>query len=113
MAYNKEKALMANVYAIETAMSLHKNGLRPTDAQKAVLYEYSGFGGIKDILNIGTDKPIPEEIAELLLKLQEIIANYPGFSDATKRNNAVYDNLKRGQIIIKKGATADAAKLTK
>lgn len=93
MAYNKEKALMANVYAIETAMSLHKNGLRPTDAQKAVLYEYSGFGGIKDILNIGTDKPIPEEIAELLLKLQEIIANYPGFSDATKRNNAI-DSIK-------------------
>ena len=25
----------------------------------------------------------------------------------------VYDNLKRGQIIIKKGATAEVAKLTK
>lgn len=31
----------------------------------------------------------------------------------TLEKQVVYDNLKRGQIIIKKGATADAAKLTK
>ena len=63
MAYNKLKALNANIEAIEIAMRLKTQELKPTEADKETLSQYSGFGGIKEVLNIGTDKPMQDEMS--------------------------------------------------
>jgi hypothetical protein len=54
MSYSKLKSLVANVEAIATAMKVRIDDRQATDEEKEVLSRYSGFGGIKDVLNIGT-----------------------------------------------------------
>ena len=52
----------------------------------------------------------------ILNVLQNHILDFIAFQTSNfriLRELSVYDNLKRGQIIIKKGATAEVAKLTK
>ena len=89
MAYNKLKALNANIEAIEIAMRLKTQELKPTEADKETLSQYSGFGGIKEVLNIGTDKPMQDEMSGQLQNLQRIIEEYPGFADETMRNSVI------------------------
>lgn len=45
MSYDKLKSLVANVEAIETAMKIKVQGRTATQEEKAVLSQYSGFGG--------------------------------------------------------------------
>ena len=52
MSYNKLKSLVANVEAIETAMKIQVQGRQATAEEKEILSRYSGFGGIKEVLNI-------------------------------------------------------------
>ena len=75
MRYNKQKALADNVNAIETALAVHGQGRQATDSEKKTLALYSGFGGIKEVLNIGTDKPMPDNMAEPMKRLQELLLN--------------------------------------
>lgn len=58
MGYNKLTSLSANIKAIETAVAIHSQGRTATQEEKQVLAQYSGFGGIKDVLDLGTDKPV-------------------------------------------------------
>ena len=58
MNYNKLTSLVANVEAIETAVNIHVQGRTATTDEKEILSRYSGFGGIKEVLNIGTDNPV-------------------------------------------------------
>ena len=51
MAYNKRAHLLRNIEAIRIAFTLDKEKLRATEDERAVLKQYSGFGGIKCILN--------------------------------------------------------------
>jgi hypothetical protein len=51
MAYNKKLHLKTNTEAIRIAFTLDREKRRATDAERAVLRQYSGFGGIKCILN--------------------------------------------------------------
>ena len=51
MSYNKLKSLVANVEAIETAMKIQVQGRQATAEEKEILSRYSGFGGIKEVLN--------------------------------------------------------------
>ncbi len=80
MSYDKFNALVANVQAIELAMKIRLQGRRATDSEKEVLSRYSGFGGIKEVLNIGTNNPIDRRMAEPIARLQRLIAEYPCFS---------------------------------
>ena len=79
MSYNKLKSLVANVEAIETAMKIQVQGRQATAEEKEILSRYSGFGGIKEVLNIGTDKPIGGDMKEPIQRLQELINAYPHF----------------------------------
>lgn len=60
MAYNKKAHLRDNIKAIRIAFALDREKRKATDAEKEKLAAYSGFGGIKAVLN-----PIakPEDIA--------------------------------------------------
>ncbi len=51
MAYNKKAHLIANIEAIRIAFALDREKRRATEAEHAALKQYSGFGGIKCILN--------------------------------------------------------------
>ncbi|MDR1594576.1 MAG: SAM-dependent methyltransferase [Prevotellaceae bacterium] len=51
MAYNKKVHLQTNIEAIRIAFALDKEKRRATEAERSVLQQYSGFGGIKCILN--------------------------------------------------------------
>ncbi len=92
MSYDKLKSLVANVEAIETAMKIRLQGRNATQEEKAVLARYSGFGGIKEVLNIGTDRPIGGNMDEPIRRLQELIDEYSGFTEAMR--NAVIENIK-------------------
>ena len=51
MAYNKKLHLQTNIEAIRTAFILDRENRKPTEAERGLLMQYSGFGGLKCILN--------------------------------------------------------------
>ncbi len=51
MSYNKKTHLRANIDAIRTMLILDKEQREATDAEKQVLSGYTGFGGLKCVLN--------------------------------------------------------------
>ena len=51
MAYNKRAHLLTNTAAIRIAFALDRENRRATAEERAILQQYSGFGGIKCILN--------------------------------------------------------------
>jgi hypothetical protein len=50
MAYSKKAHLLTNTEAIRIAFALDREKRRATEAERAVLRQYSGFGGLKCIL---------------------------------------------------------------
>jgi N12 class adenine-specific DNA methylase len=51
MAYNKRTHLQTNIEAIKIAFALDREKRKATEAERAILQQYSGFGGIKCVLN--------------------------------------------------------------
>ena len=56
MAYNKKEVLQANTEAIRVVLRLEKERCEATEAEKSILRNYQGFGGLKCVLN-RTDTP--------------------------------------------------------
>ena len=56
MAYNKKEVLQANMEAIRVVLRLEKERRKATEAEKSILRNYQGFGGLKCVLN-RTDNP--------------------------------------------------------
>ena len=73
MSYNKLQSLAENVAAIETAAAIKAQGRSATENEKKTLALYSGFGGIKEVMNIDTEVPVPGEMEELMNRLQEAL----------------------------------------
>ena len=86
MGYNKLTSLSANIKAIETAVAIHSQGRTATQEEKQVLAQYSGFGGIKDVLDLGTDKPLDKEVSELLNRLLDALRTLAGDNEAACRS---------------------------
>ncbi|ATL48968.1 DNA methylase [Chitinophaga caeni] len=51
MAYNKRRQLQANTNALRLTFQLEKENRGATAGEKAILSQYSGFGGLKFVLN--------------------------------------------------------------
>jgi hypothetical protein len=51
MSYNKKAHLQTNIKAIRIAFTLDREKRRATNAERSILQQYSGFGGLKCILN--------------------------------------------------------------
>ena len=51
MTYNKKLHLQTNIEAIRTAFILDRENRKPTETERGLLMQYSGFGGLKCILN--------------------------------------------------------------
>ena len=56
MAYNKKEVLQVNTEAIRVVLRLEKERRKATEAEKSILRNYQGFGGLKCVLN-RTDNP--------------------------------------------------------
>ena len=69
MNYNKLQALEANTAAIETACQVRKEKRTATAAERETLSRYSGFGGIKEVLDLGTNAPMTEKMKQALDRL--------------------------------------------
>lgn len=66
MNYNKLQALAANTAAIETAYRVRNEKRTATAAERETLSMYSGFGGIKDVLDLGTNAPMSDKMKQTL-----------------------------------------------
>lgn len=86
MSYNKLTSLLANIKAIETAAAIRTQGRKATQEEKQILVQYSGFGGIKDVLDLGTDKPLDEGVSELLTRLLDALRTLAGGDEAAYRS---------------------------
>lgn len=85
MSYSKLKSFVANVEAIETAVKIQAQGRQATESEKEVLSRYSGFGGIKEVLNIGTDKPVADDLTEPLNRLKKALRALAGENETEYR----------------------------
>ena len=74
MSYNKLKSLEGNIEAISTALAIHEERRNATAIERETLSKFTGFGGIKEILSIGTDTPIPDTMQEAVKRLQSVLS---------------------------------------
>ena len=65
---------------------IHSQGRTATQEEKQVLAQYSGFGGIKDVLDLGTDKPLDKGVAGLLNRLLDALRTLAGGDEAACRS---------------------------
>ena len=87
MSYNKLKALEGNIEAISTALAIHEERRNATTAERETLFKFTGCGGIKEVLSIGTDTPIPGTMQEAVKRLLSVL------SKAAKGNETLYRQL--------------------
>ncbi|MBD8388361.1 N-6 DNA methylase [Dysgonomonas sp. BGC7] len=80
MAYNKKAHLRDNIEAIRIAFALDREKRQATDAEKEKLAAYSGFGGIKAVLNpaakqedIAHWKASEHDLFPLVTELHEVL----------------------------------------
>lgn len=73
MNYNKLQSLEANTAAIETAFQVHSEKRPAAAAEREALSLYSGFGGIKEVLDLGMDKPMPDTMRQALDRLSSVL----------------------------------------
>lgn len=74
MGYNKLQSLEANIAAIDTAFKVVGEKRKATEAERATLARYSGFGGIKEVLDMGTDNPVSPGMKKALQKLENVLS---------------------------------------
>lgn len=98
MGFNRKKHLEDNIRAIETAFELERVGAGPSEGQAGILKQYSGFGGLKCILNpcekaedIERWKKTDKELFGLTASLFEAIrkntgTEYARYGDSLKRS---------------------------
>ena len=72
MSYNKLKALEGNIEAISTALAIHEKRRNATTAERETLSKFTGCGGIKEVLSIGTGTPIPDTMQEAVKRLLSV-----------------------------------------
>ncbi|MDR0796912.1 MAG: N-6 DNA methylase, partial [Tannerella sp.] len=98
MSYNKKAHLLTNTEAIRIAFALDREERRATEEERAVLRQYSGFGGIKCILNPAekeTDKAYwtksDMELFPLVVNLHRLIHVN---TKSDKESKSYFDSLK-------------------
>lgn len=83
MAYNKKAHLKDNIEAIKLAFTLEREGRTATPEEQSVLRAYSGFGGIKAVLNPASGladlarwTKSDRELLPLVSQLHSVIRNH-------------------------------------
>ena len=92
MSYNKLQSLEANIAAIDTAFKVVGEKRKATETERATLARYSGFGGIKEVLDMGTDNPVPPGMKKALHKLETVLSAIAQGSE--RFNKELTDSIK-------------------
>lgn len=92
MAYSKLKSFEDNVRAIETALTVLSQKRKATEPEKEIMSLYSGLGGIKEVLNLGTDKPFPQNMKEMADRLLVTLLKFS--TDNPKWYKGTLDSIK-------------------
>lgn len=74
MSYNKKAHLRANIEAIRTVLALEREQRTATDEERAIIQGYSGFGGLKCVLNPATSLADTSQWAKSELELFPLVA---------------------------------------
>ena len=92
MSYNKKTHLRQNIDAIKLALKLDKEKRRATPQEREILSLYSGFGGIKAILN-PADKP--EDMARWSKSEVELFPLVQELHEVLRENSETQEQYKR------------------
>jgi hypothetical protein len=92
MSYNKKTHLRQNIDAIKLALRLDKENRTATPEEREILSAYSGFGGIKAILN-PVDKP--EDIGSWSKSEAELFPMVRELHEVLRENSATPEEYKR------------------
>jgi hypothetical protein len=92
MSYNKKTHLRQNIDAIKLALRLDKENRTATPEEREILSAYSGFGGIKAILN-PADKP--EDMARWSKSEVELFPLVQELHEVLRENSATPEEYKR------------------
>lgn len=92
MGFNKKAHLGANIEAIKLAFTLDKENRKPTPEESVVLQAYSGFGGLKCILNPAAKLEDAVHWSKSELELFPLVAELHA---TIKRNTTSEDEYKR------------------
>src|SRR5574344_1233580 len=92
MSYNKKTHLRQNIDAIKLAFKLDKENREATPEEREILAAYSGFGGIKAILN-PADKP--EDISRWSKSEVELFPMVQELHEVLRENTATPEEYKR------------------
>ena len=114
MAYNKSQKLQDNIAAIKLVLQLSKEGRTANDDERAVLRRYSGFGGLKFILNPASsdeDKrhwKISDQ--QYFRPVRELYAIIHEYASNDNEERAIVDSVKRSvnTAFYTPGAVIDA-----
>lgn len=100
MAFNRKAHLISNIQAIKIAFDLEKSKRQATEEEIKCLKIYSGFGGIKCILNpldrpetwSNSDKELYPYVKELIRIIEENVG--------PNKLKAYYDSLKTAFLAV-------------
>jgi N12 class adenine-specific DNA methylase len=92
MSYNKKAHLRQNIDAIKLALRLDKENRTATQEEREILSAYSGFGGIKAILN-PADKP--EDMARWSKSEVELFPLVQELHEVLRENSETPEQYKR------------------
>ena len=92
MSYNKKAHLRQNIDAIKLALKLDKENRTAIQEEREILSAYSGFGGIKAILN-PADKP--EDIARWSKSEVELFPLVQELHEVLRENSETQEQYKR------------------
>ncbi|MDL2213038.1 DNA methylase, partial [Bacteroides sp. OttesenSCG-928-N06] len=98
MSYNKKTHLRQNIDAIKLALRLDKENRTATPEEREILSAYSGFGGIKAILN-PVDKP--EDIGSWSKSEAELFPMVRELHEVLRENSATPEEYKRYMSSLK------------
>lgn len=97
MSYNKLNSLQANTKAIGIAFKVRKEQRKATVEERAVLQQFTGFGGVPYILSLDSENTTEKsEINEALQQLRSVLLN--GVEGDQKLYNSLVKSIKASSL---------------
>ena len=98
MSYNKSQVLTDNINAIRTAFLLQSENRTANREEKAILEKYSGFGGLKCILDTRPVEEWPASEKMLFPLVEELKQVIKENSDSESTAESFYRSLKNSVL---------------
>lgn len=94
MAYNKKQALECNIKAIQTAFILREEKREANSSEKNILSQYTGFGGLKCILDNRPEEEWPQGERNLYPLVKELRSTIQKYSHTSEESETVFRSIR-------------------